>query len=83
MGLLWISEELELATQMSAQEIRRELAIHLYTLGKLSIGKACELAEITRVGFQHLLGIRGLPTNYGVEDFVADLETIQRLHLDQ
>jgi predicted HTH domain antitoxin len=33
--------------------------------------------------FQCLLGSPGIPVNYGVEDFLDDLDTIQRLKLDQ
>jgi predicted HTH domain antitoxin len=83
MGMLSISRELELATHMTAQEIRRELAVQLYAQGKLSMGKARELAEMTVYEFQCLLGSRGIPVNYGVEDFLDDLDTIQRLKLDQ
>jgi len=83
MGMLSISRELELATHMTAQEIRRELAVQLYVQGKLSMGKARELAEMTVYEFQCLLGSRGIPVNYGVEDFLDDLDTIQRLKLDQ
>jgi predicted HTH domain antitoxin len=83
MGMVNISRELELATHMTAQEIRRELAVHLYARGKLSAGKARELAEMTVYEFQGLLGSRGIPVNYGVEDFLDDLDTIQRLKLDQ
>jgi len=83
MGMVSISKELELATHMTAQEIRRELAVQLYAQGKLSMGKARELAEMTVYEFQCLLGSRGIPVNYGVEDFLDDLDTIQRLKLDQ
>ena len=83
MGMVNISRELELATHMTAQEIRRELAMQLYAQGKLSMGKARELAEMTVYEFQCLLGSRGIPVNYGVEDFLDDLDTIQRLKLDQ
>jgi predicted HTH domain antitoxin len=83
MEMIQVSEELQLATRMSAQEIRRELAVHLYTQGKLSIGKASELAEMTIAEFQCFLGSCSRPVNYGVEDFADDLDTIRRLHLDQ
>ena len=83
MGMVSISRELELATHMTAQEIRRELAVQLYAQGKLSMGKARELAEMTVYEFQCLLGARGIPVNYGVEDFLDDLDTIQRQKLDQ
>ena len=83
MAIIEVSRELELATHMSAQEIRRELAVHLYTQGKLSAGKARELADMDVVAFQGLLGSRGIPVNYGVEDFQADLEMTKRLAADQ
>ena len=83
MELIHISRELELATHMTAQEIRRELAVQLYAQGKLSAGKARELAEMTTSEFQLLLGSRGVAVNYGSEDFLDDLDTIQRLQLDQ
>jgi predicted HTH domain antitoxin len=82
MEMLQISKELQLATRMSAEEIRRELAVHLYTLGKLSLGKASELAEMTIAEFQCLLGSRRIVANYGVEDFFDDLDAIRWLHRD-
>ena len=83
MAIVDVSHELELATHMSAQEIRRELAVHLYALGKLSAGKARELANMDMVAFQCLLGSRGISVNYGLEDFKEDLETINRMVTDQ
>jgi predicted HTH domain antitoxin len=83
MELVTISKELQLATHMSAQEIRRELAVSLYAQGKLSAGKARELAEMNVIEFQCLLGVRGVSMSYGIEDFQDDLETIQQLKLDQ
>lgn len=83
MELVQISKELELATHMTAREIRRELAVQLYAQGKLSAGKARKLAEMTVQEFQLLLGSRGVVVNYNIEDFLDDLETIKRLKLDQ
>ena len=83
MELIHISPELEFATHKTAQEICSELAVQLYAQGKLSAGKACELAGMTVSEFQLLLGSRGIAVNYGGEDFADDLDTIQRLKLDQ
>ena len=83
MELISISKELEFATHMSAQEIRRELAIHLYMQGKLSAGKASELARMGLVDFQCLLSSRSIPVNYSEDDFRDDIDTIVRLQLDQ
>jgi hypothetical protein len=55
--MISVSHELELATHMSAQEIRRELAVHLYSQGKLSAGKARELVEMDVAAFQCLLAL--------------------------
>ena len=82
MELIHISPELEFATHMTAQEICRELAVQLYAQGKLSVGKASELAGMAVTEFQLLLGSRGVAVNYGVEDFMDDLDIIQRLKLD-
>ena len=83
MELVSISKELEFAIHMSAQEIRRELAVHLYMNGKLSIGKASELAAMDIVGFQCLISSRGIPVSYNEDDFRDDIETISRLTLDR
>jgi len=83
MELVSVSKELQLATRMNEQEIRRELAVHLYAQGKLSAGKGRELADMTVAEFQCLLGSRGIIINYGPEDFRDDLDTITRLKLDQ
>jgi predicted HTH domain antitoxin len=68
---------------MSAQEIRRELAVHLYLNGKLSISKASELAALDRIDLQRLLSARGIPVNDNADDFRDDVEMIARLTLDQ
>lgn len=81
MAMVNVSPELELATHMSAQEIQRELAVHLYSQGKLSMGKAHELAEMDLSSFQHLLSSRSIPVRYDEADFQDDLETIKRLNL--
>lgn len=71
MGRVSRSRELVLTAHMTAQEIRRELAMQLYTQGKLALGKARELAEMTVYEFQCLFGSRGVPVNYRVEDFLG------------
>jgi predicted HTH domain antitoxin len=67
------------ATKMSEQELRAELAVHLYQRQKLSLGKAKELAGLTVWQFLQLLGSRGIPVNYDVEDFEEDVATLKRL----
>jgi predicted HTH domain antitoxin len=64
---------------MTPEELRRELAIHLFQQGRLSFGKAREMAGMTVWAFQQLLGSRGIPVHYDVEDYKKDLDTLREL----
>ena len=55
-------------------ELMLELAIALYSRGILSLGKASELARMSKVEFGLLLGRRGIPRHYGEEELAQDLE---------
>lgn len=74
-----IPREVIHATRMTPQELRRELAIHLFQQGKLSFGKAREMASMTVWAFQQLLGSRGIPVHYDTEDYEEDLATLKEL----
>jgi len=74
-----IPREVIHATRMTPEELRRELAIHLFQQGKLSFGKAQEMAGMTVWIFQQLLGSRGIPVHYDIEDYEEDLATLQEL----
>jgi predicted HTH domain antitoxin len=54
-----ISPDLELAARMDQEETAREVALHLISLGKLSMGKAAEVAEIAYCDFLLLAASRG------------------------
>lgn len=53
-----------------AHELQMLAAVKLYELGKLSSGRAAQLAGVTRVEFLLALG------NYHVSPFVLDAETL-------
>ena len=74
-----ISRELLRATRMTPEELRRELAVHLFQQGKLSFGKARELAEMSAWAFQQLLGSRDIPVHYDVDEYEQDLQTLREL----
>ncbi len=67
------------ATHMTPEELRRELALALFQQGKLSFGKARELADMTVWDFQTLLGSRGIPVHYGLDEYEQDLRTLREL----
>jgi predicted HTH domain antitoxin len=66
------------AARMTADELKRELALYLFERGKLSFGKAREMADMTAWEFQLLLGSRGIPVHYGLPEYEEDLKTIKK-----
>jgi len=60
--------------------IKRTLAIELYREGKISLGKAAELAGVrNKWEMLTLLDKSGVPLNYTIEDFEEDLDTLERI----
>lgn len=78
-----ISEEFYQAIKLPATEVsgrlKRELAVRLYTKGLLTLGKARELAEMTRWDFHELLGEEEVPRRYDVDELDEDLATLAAL----
>jgi predicted HTH domain antitoxin len=72
-----IPDDIFEATGMSEQEIKTEIAIHLFQLEKLTLSQASRLADLSRLQFQHLLSSREISTHYGVDDFEKDLECLK------
>jgi predicted HTH domain antitoxin len=72
-----IPREVVHATQMSPDELRQELAIYLFQQGKLSFGKAREMAGLTAWSFQQVLAGRGIDVHYGVAEYEQDRATLK------
>ncbi|MCA9963611.1 MAG: UPF0175 family protein [Anaerolineales bacterium] len=74
-----VPDEVLLATRMTREEIQLELAISLFQKGKLSFGKARELAGLDFWAFQQILGSRGIAPHYDVTELHEDMATMNRL----
>jgi predicted HTH domain antitoxin len=74
-----ISQHLAHATRMTIPQLRRELAVTLFQQGRLSFGKAREMANMDFRDFQQLLGSRGIAHHYDLAEYEADLQTIAGL----
>ncbi len=61
------------------QELKKELAVHLYAEGLLPQASACRLAGMNRLAFARLLGERQIPVRYTAEDLDQDLQTLRAL----
>jgi predicted HTH domain antitoxin len=67
------------ATRMTPQELKRELALSLFQQGKLSFGKAREMADMTVWAFQQFLGSRGIAVHYDIAEYEEDVATLKEL----
>jgi predicted HTH domain antitoxin len=56
-----------------APRMRLELAVSLYAQHILGLGKAAELAGISRVELNEVLARRSVPMHYGPEELEEDL----------
>jgi len=74
-----IPREVLHAARMTPRDMRRELAIYLFQQGRLSFGKAREMAGMTVWAFQQLLASREIPVHYDLEDYEEDLRTLREL----
>ena len=74
-----IPREILNITHMTPEELKRELAVYLFQQGKLSFGKAREMADMNAWDFQFVLGSRNIPVHYDVEDYEEDRATLKEL----
>ena len=76
-----VTDELIQLSGMNEQQLREELALWLYSKGKLSMGRAAKFCNMERIQFMELMTKQKVDINYSVEDFEQDLETIEKLKL--
>ena len=67
------------SARLTISELKAELAVSLYDRGRLSIGKACELADMPLWEFRQLLASRRISPHYDVADLDEDVATLRSL----
>jgi len=67
------------SARLTVDELRSELAVHLYSEGRLSLGKAHEFAGLSVWEFRQLLGSRQIPPHLDESDLDQDLETLAQI----
>ena len=70
---------LRLPPRNMVQELKKELAVHLYVEGLLPEASACRLAGMTRLRLLNSIGERQIPVRYTSEDLDQDLQTLGEL----
>jgi predicted HTH domain antitoxin len=78
-----LPEGFEQAVHLTQDELESQVrlmaALKMFELGKLSSGKAAELAGVSRVDFFDLCGLYHVPIiQYGEEDLKAELEFLEK-----
>jgi predicted HTH domain antitoxin len=59
--------------QLDPQQVRLDLAVGMYSSGRVTLGTAAEVAGLSVPEFQRELGRRRIPVNYTAEDLAYDL----------
>jgi predicted HTH domain antitoxin len=65
------------SARMTPEDLKVEMALHLYAQGRLSIGKARELAGMALWEFRQLLASRRIPPHYDAADLDEDMATLR------
>ena len=67
------------SARLTIPELKVEIAVYLYAQGRLSIGKARELAGMTLWEFRQVLASRRIPPHYDVVDLDEDVATLREM----
>lgn len=67
------------SARLTIPELKTEMAVYLYAQGRLAIGKARELADMTLWEFRQLLSSRRIPPHYDVVDLDEDVATLREM----
>lgn len=77
--VLEIHQDILDTARLTVDELKVEMAVYLYAQGRLSIGKARELADMTLWEFRQLLASRRIPPHYDVADLDKDVATLREM----
>lgn len=81
MHTLEISQDILDSARLTLDQLKLELAVTLYIQGKLSVGKARELAGTSLWEFRQVLASRRIPPHYEVDELNEDISTLRDLDL--
>ena len=78
---LVISDEFLTSSKLTEQEVWLELSLLLYQKRRISLGKAAELAGLSRLQMQAEMKRRNIFLNITPEDLKKDLDNLRALDL--
>jgi predicted HTH domain antitoxin len=75
--LISIPDEAIADQDLSASDLLMALAVALYQNGRLTMGHACKMTNLSDIEFQRLLADRGVDIRYPPESLDDDLATLR------
>ena len=73
---LVIPDDILRAANISAGELRQEIALLLFQQDKLTLGQASEFSGMSQLEFQRLLASHHISVHYGKQEFAEDMEIL-------
>ena len=77
--VLKVPQDILDSARLTVTDLKVEMAVSLYTQGRLSIGKARELAGMALWEFRQLLASRRISPHYDVVDVDKDVTTLREM----
>ena len=68
-----------LEAKLNPRDARLDLAVGMYSSGRVTMGTAAEVADLSVPEFQRELGRRRIPVNYTARDLAHDLRAAEEL----
>jgi predicted HTH domain antitoxin len=78
-NVLQVPQDILDSARLTMSELQIEIAVYLYSQGRLSIGKARELAGMSLWEFRQLLASRRISPHYNETDLDQDLATLREM----
>ena len=78
-NVLYVPQDILDSARLTISELQVEIATYLYAQGRLSIGKARELANLSLWEFRQLLASRRISPHYDESDLDEDMETLREM----
>lgn len=76
---LEVSQDILDSARLTLSDLKVEMAVYLYAQGRLSIGKARELAGMSLWEFRQLLASRRISPHYDETDLSEDVATLREM----
>ena len=76
---LEIAQDILDSAHLTVPELKVEIAVYLYAQGRLSLGKARELAGMSLWEFRQLLAFRRIAPHFDRDDLDDDVTTLREL----